>query len=161
MSRSTFKYYTLYLELLGKYALFQQIPHSFREIRDYLGGILDWLDGDEAKMLPVENILSNVYWKTCPSQWKILPRLAWQGSSYVSHPPRRTIPCATISNTPPRAPPSPPTDESISRSMSSSSLHDDDLEVPIEQFDDYMDAKTKAHQNEFISFIVPPRIKIN
>ena len=59
------------------------------------------------------------------------------------------------------APPSPPTDESISRSLSSTSLHDEDIEVTTgEQFDDYMDAKIKAHQNDFIPFIVPPRIKL-
>ena len=162
LSRTTFKYYSLYLELLEKYKLFQQIPHSFREIRNSLGGILDWLDGDEAKELPVENVLSTSYWKTCPSQWKILPpELARQNSSLVLHPPRRMSYGATISNPPQHssAPPSPPTDESISRSMSSTSLHDDDIEVPFEQFDDYMDAKKRAHQNDFIPFIVPARIK--
>ena len=70
----TFRYYINYLQLLEKYRLFQFIPHSFRLIRTNIGILLDWLDSDEAKILPVENNLSQLYWKRCPAGWNVLPR---------------------------------------------------------------------------------------
>jgi hypothetical protein len=149
----TYRYYINYQELLDKYKLFQHIPHSFRDIRNNIGGLLDWLDSDDAAKLPTEDNLSQSYWKRCPANWLVLPPQIQR--NIVSMETTFVAPLQQI------APPSPPTDESISRSLSSTSLHDDDLEVTTgEQFDDYMDAKKRAHQNDFIPFIVPPRIKL-
>ena len=55
----TYRYYINYQELLDKYKLFQHIPHSFRDIRNNIGGILDWLDSDDAAKLPPQLLSSN------------------------------------------------------------------------------------------------------
>jgi hypothetical protein len=61
------------LELLEKYKLFQNIPHSFRDLRDKVGRILGWLDSEDARILPISDCLSQGYWKICPESWKGLP----------------------------------------------------------------------------------------
>jgi hypothetical protein len=116
LAPSTFRYHINYLELLEKYRLFQQIPHFFTQIRNQIGSILDWLDSDEAKRLPSEDITSQSYWKKCPPEWQILPSQIL-GRNVV------TSVTTFVAPTQHSAPPSPPTDESISRSLSSISFH--------------------------------------
>jgi hypothetical protein len=88
--------------------LFQHIPHSFREIRENVGKIMDWLDSDAARNLPDNSCLSQIYWKKCPSSWNVLP----------------FVPAGTTWAPQNNPLPSPSTDESISRSMSNSTLGD-------------------------------------
>ena len=120
LSPATYRYHINYLDLLERYRQFQHIPHSFREIRNNIGRILDYLDSEEAENLLADNYLSQAYWKKCPESWNILPiEIKCNVVTAVTNPPLRN----TSSNTnPPVFPISPSTDDSVSVAMSNSSL---------------------------------------